>query len=419
MIALLCPLARLLMPFPFSPWRPVRPLLQMAQVRLAQTMERLQPRPLTDPFSAHMHSEQGVQLAAQPTRVHVLARGLCRFRWIDFAALPPAEQLGFVRVQVAAWQPFAQTDWALVLAPGGAMVWAWDGAAWQQRCEAAGVAVQRAQVVPEPLLYAPPDCAPGALVCRLQRCTQGWEGQAWRQGALQASHWWAQPPQEAQWLNFLRGAGAAPEALPDRQALEAVPVPPRLARPWGGVRSGQALQADAGLRGQLLAAVVLLPLLWASAYEGLALWRVQGQMQAAEQAQELLRQEAGPLLQARERVLANDALLRQLLAQVDQPTVLEVLEHVQQRLQSNAALAGTIVRELHWGQGQLRLALQVPAAAARVAYVQALEGGGWLQDVRELPAESVANAAWLVLQASAQGHPPGKGVVAQQGERDE
>ena len=397
------------MPFPPFLWRPVRPLLQMVQTRLAPMLERLQPRPLTDLLSAHMHSEQGVQLAAQPTRVHVLARGLCRFRWFDFAGLAQAEQLGFVRVQMAAWQPFAQTDWALVLAPGGAMVWAWDGAAWQQRCGAAGLPVQRAQVVPEPLLYAPPQGAPaGQAICRLQSCAQGWEGQCWRDGVLYASHWWAQWPGDALWLNFLRGAGAFASTLgpePDQGAAAAQRA--RLPRPWGVLRGGHALQTDARLRWQLLAAGVLLPLLWASAYEWFALWQAQGQTQALERQQALLQQEAAPLLQARERVLANNALLQQLVEQVNQPTALQVMEHVQQRLRSAPALAGTIVRELNWGQGQLRLALQVPATAPRVAYVQALEGGGWLQDVRELPADSGTNAAWLVLQASAQGHLPG------------
>lgn len=388
-------------------------LISLAQ-RVRQMRQRLQAPPLNDPLSTHVHSAQGVQLAAQPARVHVLARALCRFRWIDFAHLPASEQLGFVRVQLSAWQPFAQTDWALVLAPQGAMVWAWDGAAWLQRCQDAGLTVQRAQVLPEPLLYAPPQAplpdgpdasatAPSAPLCVLLRCHEGWEAQCWRQGSLRASHWWAQPPQEAAWQNFLRGAGAAPQALP---APEQLPPTPRLERPWGQLRMGRALQDGALLQWQVVLAAVLLPMLWISGYEWLALWQTQAQAQSLELQQEQLRQEAGPLLQARERVLADQAVLAQVLAQVDRPTPLQVLTHVQQRLASDARLAGTIVRELHWSQeGQLRLALQVPAAAARVAYVQALEGGGWLQQVRELPAEGSANAAWLVLQASAQGRP--------------
>lgn len=360
---------------------------------------------LNQPRLSHVHTLDGVQLASEATRRHVLARALCRFRLVDFSTLPRAEQFDFVQVQLAAWQPFARTDWTLVLGESCAMVWAWDTEALEQRCAAAGLAAQRLTIIPEPLLQAPAQ-HDGA---RLQTCVQGWEAQVWRAGQLRASHWWTQPPDEGQWLNFLRGAGAAPVDLPF--AAASVEVQLVQARPWGQLRSEASLRAGQGLRWQAGLAIVLLLVGWASLYELRALWQVQARTQALEQQKAQLQEQIAPLLQAREEVLRSMAQQQQLLLQVNQPTALAVLTHVARVLAADPAMAATVVRELQWGNGQLRLALQVPTGISRVAYVQALESGGWLREVRELPAETVADRNWLVLQASAQGVPMADGEV--------
>lgn len=376
------------------------------------------------PSLAHVHTSAGVQLAPPTSAQHVLARGLCRFRWIDCSALPVPEQAGFVQLQLASWQPFEEPGWALVLGPQGAMVWAWDAAALAQRCAAANVPAPNAQPWPESALLPPPEGGSGV---RLLACVQGFEGQCWRDGALHASHWWPALPEAAQWHNFMRGAGLPPQVLPSPQPVPALAGAASAAadvadtdataaraatwlaqaQPWAQVYSPASLQAKAQLRWQALALALLLPLLWATVYEGHALWRLNQHSQAVQAQRQQLQDDIGPLLQAREQALANQGQLQWLHQRIAQPTALQVLRHVAQVLASNPALAETVVRELQWtaNSQQLRLVLQMPAGVPRVAYVQALEGGGWLHDVRELPAESVANNQWLVLHAQAQGHP--------------
>ena len=87
--------------------------------------------------------------------------------------------------------------------------------------------------------------------------------------------------------------------------------------------------------------------------------------------------------------------------------MLALLAHLSQRLR---AAGGAVVRELDWNGTRLRLVLAVPAARPRVAYVQALEDGGLLRDVRE-DAQDV-EPGLLALVAELAPRPPAGGTEA-------
>lgn len=65
--------------------------------------------------------------------------------------------------------------------------------------------------IPESLLRGEPLDSGAELVI----CSDGFEARAWRQGALYASNWWPQAPDQAAWTTFCRGAGIPPAALPE------------------------------------------------------------------------------------------------------------------------------------------------------------------------------------------------------------
>src|SRR5690606_1405380 len=100
----------------------------------------------------------------------------------------------------------------------------------------------------------------------------GVEARVWRNGRLQASRWWAQPPDPAAWQAFARGAGLGGDApMPE-------PVPaPLHARPLDGGGSRLALAGRLGEQRALLTAtvgmLVLSMLVWQGASAARIAWR--------------------------------------------------------------------------------------------------------------------------------------------------
>lgn len=341
---------------------------------------------------SHVHLADGVRLAPRRTQRHVLARGLCRFRRIDFGDLGRSERLGFLGVQIASWQPFARTDYALALDDKGAMVFAWDGQAFAERCAVGGLETKNFRILPETMLH-PRAKDEGA---RLVACISGWEGQVWLSGRLETSRWWSEAPDESAWENFVRGAGLTPTPVLAKPADAALPERLQRASPWLALRTPDRLRQAQGLALHLTAAVILAALCIAAFHEVRAHWLLEERITALTAEKTRLEEKAAPQLAAREEALASQARLETLVHLVDRPPAIELLAHLAEAISAQ----DTIVRELEWSDGRLRLALQIPPGASRVSYVRALEKGGWFVEVREAPLEpGMIEGVNLVLQA--------------------
>jgi Tfp pilus assembly protein PilN len=319
--------------------------------------------------------------------VQLLSRALCRFRWVPYGDVPEGQRPAVVRVQLQAWAPFEDSAYAVAMLRDGAMGFAWDQRAFEQRAQAAGLPTRPARVLPETLLL--PARTAGLA---LQRCSVGFEGQFWREGQLVASRWWPQPPDPATWLNFQRSAGVPAEAQqPQPPEPGSAAAPEWLDQPWAEVTTLAAMVERSRVRLHAAAAALLALLLLPTAWLLWSYWNVRQQLAVLEAQRARLEADAQPVLKARTEALAVLAELDALAAAVDRTDALGLLAHVAAQLPAD----GNRVRDLEWDGRRLRLVLAVPAGTPRIAYVQALEGGGWLKDVREDTQEAAAGTVAL------------------------
>ncbi len=335
-----------------------------------------------------------------------VARALCRFRWLPYDAVPPAERRAYLRLQLLAWSPFGDNGYAVAGGRDGAMAFAWDQRAFEQRAQAAGLPAQPARTLPETMLRPAHD---DGLV--LQACSTGVEGQFWRSRQLRSSRWWPEAPDAAAWMNFQRSAGVPADAQqPEPPALPPDAGAAWLDAPWAPVTSLNALIERARLRTHALAAVLLAALLLPTLWLLHANWAVAQQLEALQAEKAELTLQAQPVLTARSQAMAALAGLDALAAAVSHADALTLLAHVAALLPGD----GSRIRKLEMDGGgrRLRLVLAVPAGTARIAYVRALEGGGWLQDVREDTQEAAPGTVALSAEIRGNRSPAPAGAAA-------
>lgn len=308
----------------------------------------------------------------------MLARSRCRLKWFRLQSVPPAERLAALRMQARAWSPFEST--ACRLSPQGeiGLVVAWDARQADADLRAAGLAPERCDLVVEPMMRRP--LHDGVI---LQRCLEGFEGQYWRGGVLQASRWWPVGPDLGEWRLFLHtvpGEGLS-EVGP---ALPAVLDLPWLGKPWVSLQgvNGDAQQAD-GRESRVLL-VAGLALAFFAGVVGKQWWDVDQQQRRREAEIAALRDVGGPVLAQRDRALAAAALAQQWSQWLNEPLPIEVIAHLHEML----GKTGSQVRELELAGSTLRLALQLTPQASRSAIVRELQAGGWFKDVAEARVDS-------------------------------
>lgn len=342
------------------------------------------------PRHSPLHLPGGVRTGEGSGELQCVGRALCRFRWLPFDAVPAAQRRAFVRLQLEAWAPFESNGYAVVSGDEGAMAFAWDQAAFENRALGAGLPTQPAITWPETMLLAAHE--DGVV---LQACSAGVEGQVWRSRQLVASRWWPEAPDVTAWLNFQRSAGVPPGAqVPQVPSVDVSGSPQLLDEPWAPVMTLHAILERARLRQHALAAALIAAL----ALPALALlhanWMLARQIDALEAQKAQLTAEAQPVLVARGQALAAAADLDTLRAAVERPDALLLLSHIGNQLPSD----GNRIRNLELDGRRLRLVLAVPAGTPRITYVRALEGGDWLQDVREDTLESTPGSVALSAQ---------------------
>lgn len=352
-----------------------------------------------------MHLPDGVRAGDGSGELQCLARALCHFRWLPYEAVPAVERKAYIRLQLVTWAPFESSAYAVVSGSDGAMVFAWDRLAFERRALGAGLPTRPAVVLPETMLLPAHD--QGVV---LQTCNSGVEGQVWRGRQLVASRWWSEVPDASAWLNFQRSVGVPAGAqLQQVPALDAAGSPQLLDEPWAPVLTLQAIEERARLRQHALAAGLLAAMILPTLGLLHANWVLAQQNAALEAQKTQLTMQAQPVLTARRQALAAIAELDRLLALVGHPDTLSLLSHVDNHLPKD----GIRARSFEMDGRRLRLVLTVPTGTPRITYVRALEGGGWLQNVREDALDATPGAMALSAEIRGDRPPSEEGASAQ------
>ena len=294
----------------------------------------------------------------------LLSRALMRYRRIDLSGLPTADRAGALRAQLLAWQPFADSEMLIDLQADQAQVFA----VARDVLQSANVASER--LWPETLCHAP---LPDGL--HLVQCLEGVEGQVWSGGRLRSSRWWAVAPDAAEWASFARLSRVAAALAQVVPALEspAWVRPARAIQPMGSVGQGERGRENLIVGGAALVLVV---------FGGMTLraaWDAHAVRDTAVAALEARREEAKPLLDAREKALSLADRSSALIEQLQAPRPLEVMDELARRLPK-----GSLVRELDLNQLAVRVVLDLPADVSRATLVEELLAGGWFTQVSEV-----------------------------------
>jgi len=329
---------------------------------------------------------EGWSLADTVGPEQVIARSRCRFRRVPEPppGLGAKDRQDFLQVQLQAWTPFQHTQCAVAADGQGWMVFAWDG-------DGADAAAGGHPPVPETLLL--PRGNEGA---RLLACREGVEGQLWKAGNLLASRWWPTPPGAAEWANFMRGAGSQ-EAMPLPSMTEAQPSQV----PWAAVETPQSLAERRRVRGHMLVAAVALLLALPTVWLGADWWRTQSQVEQLRAQVDAMDSALQPVFRLRAETLQAQADLARLQPALQRPEAAALLAHLAEIWPRD----GSSLQELSWRGQELRLSARVNPSTPRVAYVQALERGQWLQGIREEAREREAGLLTLVARLGDSGPP--------------
>lgn len=271
--------------------------------------------------------------------------------------MPAARRADALTIKLEAARPYPDANAWVGWQGGVAHVWFWSSTQLPKADYSRGV------FIPETVLHPP------TQGLRLVECLDGVEGQYWQEGQLTQSRWWPSLPSEKAWANFCRALGHFPEPLP-------TPVPTQwLKRPWArnvSLGAWRLLRHERSLV-VLVSAVLALALGWQLAGMVGAL-----NMKTDQQRRlEIIRQEAGPELEARNRAL-NDLDTARFYA--------SLTENVsQQRLMADVADAmPQQARLVEWRylRGEpLRFTLRIEGDVDNVAMIRRFETLELLQDV--------------------------------------
>lgn len=233
----------------------------------------------------------------------LVGRELCAFTCLDLSVVPLAKRKAYVKTAVRRLTPFRDCDTHSEFAGSRAMVWIWDQAALIEAARDSGELTKASRVLPESLFRG--KSHEGTAV-ELLDIAGGFEGRAWRGGALIASEWWPQTPNDHEWGEFVRGAGFD---MPQAVRAEAAPLS-EIA--WGG--GGMSLQSlGARLQAPVAAAVIgLLALAFALPLG--SVMRLKAQEAAIDSAVESLDQGLQAIMLARENAERDADQVSRLLA---------------------------------------------------------------------------------------------------------
>ena len=303
----------------------------------------------------------------------VLARASCHFKLVELSHVPLRARAQALSLQVAQFSPYPASGHHAVWQNGRALVWYWDRSEVERGMREAGLAPQRARVLPEGVLYAP-----GTSGLRLIRNLQGVEAQCWQDNRQLQSRWWKEVPGAAEWLAFQRDLGLAGERRqPD------VPPPLALELHHTPQLSSSAGSEVAGWRDErFLYALLALALATPTAWIGAQLIKSELAQRAVLASTTELERKAAPQRDAREQALRAAARSQALQALDPYPSQLELMARVASALPKGA----TTLKEWDFRDGKLKIVLVIQNDAfSSSALVGALQTAGGFENVQVAP----------------------------------
>lgn len=302
----------------------------------------------------------------------VLARPLYRFHVIDLAQVPAKNRAQALKLELAQWTPFVQSDYYVGWHGHQALVWGWDAAKLNAAIASMGLKRSKVQVLPETLLQPPVQSG-----LSLVRCLEGFEGQLWRAGQLSHSRWWPQTPSTDEWLMFQRDAGLPPS---EQQAQPAAPrVHPLASGPWLKASHGSdtsALQTER-LAFAMAAMLLLVPTLWF----GMGWYQLRAQVEQLSTEKLQLQSQATPIAQARSQALDHQARIQALRSLVPYPEQLVLMAKVTQVLPQDKSF----LKDWDFQGRQLKFTVSSVAEVSATNIIGLLQQAGPFRDVKALP----------------------------------
>lgn len=310
------------------------------------------------------------------SRHWIVGRGLCMYRYEEFAHVPRAKRRPALALKLPVWSPFRNTGFHSVWMGSAAMVWFWDADAVGGRTsQAAGREHgEPTRVLPEPVFY--PRKPDGV---HMQACREGFDLQHWRADALLDSFWFPARPDDRQTDWFLARCGI------EASAADVVVPPPRTSafdpEPWAArVSPREWLEANEAT----VVAAGMLALAMLALWQEVRFRKTQYLTQTVEAAFARIQDEIAPLLQARNelvRLSRRNLALSDLLAT---PSQAHLMGEVDRALPSTAAT----FHEWRYQRGSLSIVIE-DAAADPIAYVRALEAHPLFDQVKAEQARKV------------------------------
>ncbi len=269
----------------------------------------------------------------------VLARSMCLQRTFNLAGIPANERENAMDIEIRQWSPFKQTGRCIVWEEAAAQVWIWDEDV--RRASAKNAGVNSSLSYPETLLCPRMD----DTTVRIMSCTEGYEGQIWRNGILLATRWWEGVPSYGEWSRFLMAHDLPPSEIPQVQTAQ------MLRQPWGFVRNLQSFLSLQYEHRWVLGLTALLVFLLS--------WQVASAVQSWSSVRDLKEQtsmlsaEIEPLTKARSQALEHKESAEHIARLCPFPTQLQLM----------AAAVGVFenrqvtLAEWHYSRGSLKFAL--------------------------------------------------------------
>lgn len=109
-----------------------------------------------------------------------------------------------LELKIDGWSPFDNTGYAVAWSDNEASVFIWDQDALITRIQEAGYEPRICEVVPEAFMRRPIQDG-----VRLVKSFDGLEAQAWNEGVIKSTRWWADMPPKHEWSLFTRAAGVS------------------------------------------------------------------------------------------------------------------------------------------------------------------------------------------------------------------
>lgn len=304
----------------------------------------------------------------------VVSRALCRYRILEFTSVPRAKRAAALRLQLSQFAPFTEPGYTVAWEGSAAQVWCWDAAKLHIALRDAGIAPNRARVVPESLYFAPLVEGP-----RLLKVAEGYEGQVWKDRELVRSRFWDQQPDAGQWIAFQRDAGV----MPAMQHAEPVASEHEmLDQPYTKVGEGLANASPLALSEPLLLFLLVAALGTSTAWYAVRYAKLVSRSSELTTQAKALESSSAPVLAARQAAIENDVFAARLARIAAYPDQLALMAEIASAFSG----AGVVLREWNFNVGKVRFVLVYTNAIPPIAgVVSAVEGQADFFNVRITP----------------------------------